>query len=92
MTHRISGDTLPSSDTVAMTPTVQPAAAGTQRYRERDRLTERGVASVTDREDMPSTREMPGDAQELSDELPDSRNAGQSSVRPPKRWKTAHGC
>jgi hypothetical protein len=45
-----------------MTPTVQPAAAGTQRYRELDRLPERAVASVTDREDIPSTREMPGEA------------------------------
>jgi phage terminase large subunit GpA-like protein len=58
-----SGDTLPSSDTVAMTPTVHPAAAGTQRYRESDRPRgakpdpERGDASVTDREDMPSIRE-----------------------------------
>ena len=38
ISHRISGDTLASSDRVAMTPTVQPAAAGTQRYRELDRL------------------------------------------------------
>ena len=46
-----------------MTPTVQPAAAGTQRYRELGWLPERGrVASVTDREDMPSTREMLGEA------------------------------
>ena len=42
ISHRIAGDTLASSDTVAMTPTVQPAAAGTQRYRERGRLLERG--------------------------------------------------
>ncbi|GAB1812856.1 hypothetical protein MUNTM_18930 [Mycobacterium sp. MUNTM1] len=61
--YLISGDTLPSSDTVAMTPTVHPAAAGTQRYREFDRPPgrkrgpERGDASVTDREDMPSIRE-----------------------------------
>ncbi|BBN48637.1 hypothetical protein MAHJHV58_18380 [Mycobacterium avium subsp. hominissuis] len=69
--YRISGDTLPSSDTVAITPTVHPAAAGTQRYREVDRLRgpnrgpergpepdlEPGDASVTDREDMPSIRE-----------------------------------
>ena len=34
MSQRSSGDTLASSDSVAMTPTVQPAAAGTQRYRE----------------------------------------------------------
>ena len=52
ISHRISGDTLASKDRVAMTPTVQPAAAGTHRNRECDRLPERGVASVTDREDM----------------------------------------
>lgn len=67
MSQRISGDTLASSDSVAMTPTVQPAAAGTQRYREWDRLPERGPergeASVTDREDITSTREMPGEVQ-----------------------------
>jgi hypothetical protein len=46
-----------------MTPTVHPAAAGTHRYRELDRLLgpkrgpERGDASVTDREDMPSIHE-----------------------------------
>jgi hypothetical protein len=54
-----------------MTPTVHPAAAGTQRYREFDRPRgperrpergpepglELGDASVTDREDMPSIRE-----------------------------------
>ena len=34
ISHRITGDTLAISDSVAMTPTVQPAAAGTQRYRE----------------------------------------------------------
>ena len=41
ISHRISGETLATSDSVAMTPTVQPAAAGTQRYREFDRLPER---------------------------------------------------
>jgi hypothetical protein len=61
--YLISGDTLPSSETVAMTPTVHPAAAGTQRYREFDRPPgptrgpERGDARVTDREDMRSIRE-----------------------------------
>src|SRR5215471_4682726 len=64
--HRIRGDTLPIKDSVAMTPTVQPAAAGTHRYRELDRLPERGPeaaeARVTDREDKPLTREMPGEA------------------------------
>jgi hypothetical protein len=64
--HRIRGDTLPIRDRVAMTPTVQPAAAGTHRYREPDRLPERGPeaadARVTDREDKPLTRQMPGEA------------------------------
>jgi hypothetical protein len=62
MSHRISGDTLANSDNVAMTPTIQPAVAGTQRYREFGRLPERGNATITDREDIPSTREMPGEA------------------------------
>ena len=87
ISQRISGDTLPTRDTVAMTPTVQPAAAGTQRYREFGWLPERGperrVASVTDREDMPSTREMPGDAKELSGALPESLSAGHHTVRRP---------
>ncbi|EUA35298.1 hypothetical protein I552_6088 [Mycobacterium xenopi 3993] len=48
MSHRTSGDTLATSDRVAMTPTVQPAAAGTQWYREAGRL----VVTVTDREDI----------------------------------------
>jgi hypothetical protein len=30
MSHRMPGETLARSDSVAMTPTVQPAAAGTQ--------------------------------------------------------------
>jgi hypothetical protein len=51
-----------------MTPPVQPAAAGIHRYREFDRPPERdperGLASVTDREDIPSTREMPDEARE----------------------------
>ena len=55
ISHRTTGDTLPTRDTVAMTPTVQPAAAGTQRSREVDGLPDRGLVSVTDREDMPST-------------------------------------
>ncbi|BBY00630.1 hypothetical protein MSEO_11290 [Mycobacterium seoulense] len=63
ISHRIAGDTLATSDTVAMTPTIHPAAAGTQRYRECDRPRgperdpDRDEASVTDREDMPSVRE-----------------------------------
>src|ERR1700684_884486 len=62
ITQRISGETLANNERVAMTPTVQPAATGTHLYRECDRLLERGVASVTDREDIPSNREMPGEA------------------------------
>ena len=72
ISHRTSGDTLANSETVAMMPTVQPAAAGTQRYRERDLLrgperdpergSGRGEVSVTDREDMPSIREKLGEA------------------------------
>jgi hypothetical protein len=60
--HRINGDTLASRERLAMTPTVQPVVAGTHRYRELDRLPERGIASVTDREDIPSTRGMPDEA------------------------------
>src|SRR3974377_2164629 len=98
--HRISGETLASSDRVAMTPTVQPAAAGTQRYRELDRLLgwgpERGVASVTDREDIPSTREIPGEAPRVgksnSPGLPNRCNARQPPARPQKCRKTPHDC
>jgi hypothetical protein len=36
MTHRITGETLAISDSVAMMPTVQPAIAGSQRSREVD--------------------------------------------------------
>src|ERR1700761_1912535 len=66
ISQRISGETLASNDRVAMTPTDQPAAAGIQRYREFDRPRERGAErrSVTDGEDMPSTREMPYEARE----------------------------
>ena len=62
ISHRKKGDTLAISDSVAILPTIQPAAAGTQRYREFDWLPERDVVTVTDREDMPSTRENPGEA------------------------------
>ena len=99
ISHRISGDTLPTSDTVAMTPTVQPAAAGTQRYRELDWLErgpDRGVASVTDREDMPLTREIPDEAPRATRSsyrgLRGGRNVRQTPVRPQKCWKTLRGC
>ena len=52
MTHRITGDTLAINDSVAMPPTVQPAAAGTQRSREFDWLRGRNAVRVTDREDI----------------------------------------
>src|ERR1700733_10726758 len=58
MTHRTPGDTLAISDSVAMTPTVQPAAAGTQRSREFDWLRGRDAVRVTDREDIRSSCEM----------------------------------
>ena len=50
--HRITGDTLAISDRVAMTPTVQPAAAGTQRSRELDSIRGRDAVRVTDGEDI----------------------------------------
>src|SRR6202020_2706909 len=52
ISHRITGDTLAISDRVAMTPTVQPAAAGTQRSRELDWLRRRDAVRVTDGEDI----------------------------------------
>ena len=58
MTHRITGDTLAISDSVAMTPTVQPAAAGTQRSRDFDWLRGRDAVRVTDCEDIRSSYEM----------------------------------
>ncbi len=58
MTHRITGDTLAISDSVAMTPTVHPAAAGTQRSREIDLARGRDAVRVTDREDIRSSWEM----------------------------------
>src|ERR1700757_454383 len=71
MSHLSSGEMLASSESVAMTPTIQPAAAGTQRRRELDRprmlegLPVVGVVSATDREDIPLTREIPGEAPRL---------------------------
>ena len=52
MAHRITGDTLAISDRVAMTPTVQPEAAGTQRSRESDSRRGREAVRVTDGEDI----------------------------------------
>ena len=59
MTHRTTGETLAISDSVAMTPTVHPAAAGTQRSREVARLRRRDAVKVTDREDIRSSYGMP---------------------------------
>jgi hypothetical protein len=52
MAQRIAGDTLAISDRVAITPTVQPAAAGTQRSREVDSVRGRDAVMVTDGEDI----------------------------------------
>jgi hypothetical protein len=51
MIHRISGETLASSDRVAMMPTVQPAAAGTHQYLERCRVLA-GLVRVIGSEDI----------------------------------------
>ena len=52
MIHRTSGEMLAISDRVAMMPTVQPAAAGTQEYLE----VGRAMVRVIGREDIRSTR------------------------------------
>src|SRR5215211_5205633 len=54
MIHRTNGETLAITDSVAMIPTVHPAAAGTQEYREVGRI----VVSVIGREDIRSTWQM----------------------------------
>jgi hypothetical protein len=59
MTHRITGDILAMSDSVAITPTVHPAAAGTQRSRDVERLRGRDAVKVTDREDIRFSYGMP---------------------------------
>ena len=97
ITHRTRGDTLANSEMVAITPTVQPAAAGTQRYRERDRLrgpeggpergSGRGDVRVTDREDMPSIREKLDEALRAASTRPCLLRPGyrcQTVVWPPK--------
>ena len=48
MTHRMPGETLAINDSVAMMPTVQPAAAGTHEYREAGRVN----VAVIGREDI----------------------------------------
>jgi hypothetical protein len=65
MTHRIPGETLANRDSVAMMPTVQPAAAGTHLNAELRRAfaTLAGPAAlvtVIKREDMRSTPEIGG--------------------------------
>src|ERR1700753_4456579 len=59
ISHRITGDTLAISDKVAISPTVQPAAAGTQRSRELGWLRRRDAVGVTEGEDMRFTYGMP---------------------------------
>jgi len=59
MTHRITGDTVAISDSVAMMPTVQPAAAGTQRSRDGEWLRWRDAVRLTDRDDIRSRYGMP---------------------------------
>src|ERR1700730_14581039 len=59
ISHRITGETLAVSDKVAMTPPVQPAAAGTQRSRELDWLRRRDAVRVTDGDDIRFTYGMP---------------------------------
>ena len=54
MSHRSPGETLAINDKVAMTPTVQPAAAGTHEYPEAFRV----KVTVIGREDMRSGREI----------------------------------
>ena len=54
MIHRMPGETLAISDSVAMIPTVQPAAAGTHEYREAGRVN----VAVIGREDIRSNLEM----------------------------------
>ncbi len=54
MSHRKNGETLAISDSVAMMPTVQPAAAGTHEYREALRV----KVTVIGREDIRSSREI----------------------------------
>src|SRR6476619_4153891 len=54
MTHRMPGETLAISDSVAMMPTVQPAAAGTHEYREARRVN----VAVIGREDIRSNLAM----------------------------------
>src|SRR5882762_8585393 len=101
MITRISGDTLATSDRVAMTPTVQPAATGTHQNAERRFLFPAG--RVIGREDMRSAREMgetryqtgpvyfsPGPCPGSSGAALDSRNAN-CSVFSPSRTGPACG-
>src|SRR5829696_396292 len=57
MITRTGGETIATSDRVAMMPTVQPAAAGTQEKLELDR-TRGGLVRVIGREDIRSFPEM----------------------------------
>src|ERR1700716_1035534 len=57
MTHRMPGETLAIRDSVAMMPTVQPAAAGTHQYRDVRRVVD-GRVTVICREDIRLNLEM----------------------------------
>ena len=91
MTHRMPGETLAIRDKVAMTPTVQPAAAGTHQYRDVRRV----KVTVIGREDIRLTVEMgvtgyqtgpvyfsPGPWPGSSGATPASRNANCSVFSP----------
>src|SRR5579859_1369025 len=79
MAHRITGDTLAISDRVAITPTVQPAAIGTQRSRELGLLRARDAVRVTDCEDIRSCSVLP--MIPLGRDRPCRRPAGDVSDR-----------
>src|SRR5512133_306751 len=57
MSHRMPGETLATSDRVAMMPTVQPAATGTHEYLDVGRA-RGGLVRVIGREDIRSSLEM----------------------------------
>jgi len=91
MSHRMPGETLAIRDSVAMTPTVQPAAAGTHQYRDVRRVN----VTVIGREDIRLGREMvvtgyqtgpvyfsPGPWPGSSGAALDSRNANCSVFSP----------
>src|ERR1700728_7530 len=82
ISHRITGDTLAINDKVAMTPTVQPAAAGTQRSRELDWLRRRDAVRVTDGEDIRFSYGMPMFSDRTTLLVSASRSSEGPVVRP----------